>query len=801
MTLKDNWGTGDTYNADDMNALTTQVNENTAALTDTGLAGAGSPMEARAAIEASRAGKTVFVEDYRSGSLTDNEIIVAAFADLEAGGEIRFGQGVTYTTTADILIYLADRPNVLINGQGATIQSDTASTILFLAGSRITSTDTTLTAAVTSRTTTLTVADTTGVDLSGGTWAAGDMVTIFSDAEKFSLNSGSYDAKQEMGRVASVPDGTTIVLDSRTWNTYSISGYTVTVRRYNPMRNVSVRDLNIVGAGDGVTSQTALNLRYFDGASVSNVSVSDVRNVGIDAWEGMHFTATDCRAQDCGVFQGYGFHVSEVHAAKLIGCYGLRNRHSFDCHDARDLLYLGCTADNDTSAGISTHNADVVKVIDCTARECGGGIIIRGSRATIRNNHILGSRLSAESNGQTYRVGITVGNGGNTYDGNAGTDLVIEGNFIDLSGPAYAVGGEGDNIGQTHGILTNDPLIRARIENNSISGFPTHGIYAVGDTNTDVQISGNRLDCTSQIGGIDKVGIYFAPWQTDAANIQTDIRITGNHLTDGSTTGIYVEGASTTSPRCDGIRITGNRIGDCTTPIYFDLGYYGSDVAVYDNEVADDSAAVSLTANRFSAPPYVGNTGYGRSPRPLGVGQENGARMRPGFRYGPSGSIIATAVALDRINAVPLFVPRRVNVARIGIEVTTASGTAGSESRLAIYADLDDGYGGYPGALVAGSEVSVATDATGYVEGVIDAVLTPGLYWLAQCSQTAAPSLRCLVGSSQSVGVSSAALAGRTGFQSNASHTGSLPADFGAANPQGNMAYVQVQVSPTSYLT
>lgn len=32
MTLKDNWDTGDTYNADDMNALVTQVNENTAVL-------------------------------------------------------------------------------------------------------------------------------------------------------------------------------------------------------------------------------------------------------------------------------------------------------------------------------------------------------------------------------------------------------------------------------------------------------------------------------------------------------------------------------------------------------------------------------------------------------------------------------------------------------------------------------------------------------------------------------------------------------------------------------------------------
>ena len=50
MTLKDNWDTGDTYNADDMNALVTQVNADAATLTDTGLAGAGSPLEARAAL-------------------------------------------------------------------------------------------------------------------------------------------------------------------------------------------------------------------------------------------------------------------------------------------------------------------------------------------------------------------------------------------------------------------------------------------------------------------------------------------------------------------------------------------------------------------------------------------------------------------------------------------------------------------------------------------------------------------------------------------------------------------------------
>ena len=93
---------------------------------------------------------------------------------------------------------------------------------------------------------------------------------------------------------------------------------------------------------------------------------------------------------------------------KWIGCYGRRNRHTFDVNDGRDVLYLGCTAENCNAPGISTHNSDVVKVVNCTVRECGGGIIVRGSNTMVRGNHILGSRLNAESNNETFRSGIIV---------------------------------------------------------------------------------------------------------------------------------------------------------------------------------------------------------------------------------------------------------------------------------------------------------------------------------------------------------------------------------------------------------
>ena len=100
MTLKDNWDTGDTYNADDMNALTTQVNENTAAVNamatpsevGSALVSAADEQTAREAIAAS--GQLyVNVKDYGAvgdGVADDTVAIEAAFA---VNGGIYFPPG------------------------------------------------------------------------------------------------------------------------------------------------------------------------------------------------------------------------------------------------------------------------------------------------------------------------------------------------------------------------------------------------------------------------------------------------------------------------------------------------------------------------------------------------------------------------------------------------------------------------------------------------------------------------------------------------------------------------------------
>ena len=134
MTLKDDWGTGDTYNADDMNALTTQVNENTAVLTDTGLAGAGSPAEARAAIGAS----VPFFDARDYGVIADgaehNNVanLLDCFAACEAagGGTVLLPAGTIVTSDADAWVTVtANSGNTYTNRGGIPLPLNTPITV------------------------------------------------------------------------------------------------------------------------------------------------------------------------------------------------------------------------------------------------------------------------------------------------------------------------------------------------------------------------------------------------------------------------------------------------------------------------------------------------------------------------------------------------------------------------------------------------------------------------------------------------------------------------------------------------
>jgi hypothetical protein len=110
-------------------------------------------------------------------------------------------------------------------------------------------------------------------------------------------------------------------------------------------------------------------------------------------------------------------------------------------------------------------------------------------------------------------------------------------------------------------------------------------------------------------------------------------------------------------------------------------------------------------------------------------------------RWYPAGQVNALAVSAaapsaNNLRALPFFVPKKVTLDRIAINVTTL---ATGKACFGVYSD--DG-SVYPGSrILDGGEVDTGT--TGVKVVTINQTLTPGLYWFVHVGN-AAPTLRAL---------------------------------------------------------
>jgi hypothetical protein len=584
VALKNNWANGDTFTPAAANDMANAVN--------------------------AVASETVFVENYRNGVRTDNQILEAAFAAVSSGGEVKLGPGVTYTLTSTLAPVLTDKPGVTINGQGATLTGSGAFALfnpkgtVLSAGSRPT-----LTAAITSRTKTITVSSTSNLQ-------AGDIVHIESDTELFdSTTNMGGEIKQELARIWSITNGTTAVLQGKTWNTYSITGKTVTLTRYRPMRNITIKDLTLLGTR--TLNSIGLQAEGFDGLTLSNVRAEGFAVTGLYCAGGYNVDYIGCSATKCSVedfastpggtgsgANGYGMWVLAVHGAKFIGCFGTRNRHTFDSHKSRDVLVQGCTVEHDKSCGISTHGVDTTKILDNTIRECGGGIVVRGTNNIITGNTILGMIIDADSGGQSYSHGILIGiYGGQTGAGGfCATNLILENNYIDITGFGGAVADTGG-----YGIYIAAPANNASVSGNTIKGFGQSGIGFRGDGNSNVSVIGNRIDCTGQQnlvdGSTNRAAIMFNPVSGASTIVNTDMNIINNLVIGGIPSNIvYIYGATSATYVSERIRVIGNRsTASCSSYGVYLHNYFGAGVEVYNNEVTA-TGAVYWQSAKFASP-------------------------------------------------------------------------------------------------------------------------------------------------------------------------------------------------------
>lgn len=752
--------------------------------------------------------RMLYVEDFRGANNNDVQTIQAAMQAVQSGDRLVFEERRTYTfSTGVVFPSLEGKSCVTIDGNGATFDFTAVTGLCCAIGGGFLAQVTTVTASIAKGATAMTVASSSNLRV-------GDIVEIFSSGEVFDPDRAPASGiKGELARISAI-NGTTVSFANAMYDSYSTSGYTVYVTRVMPVTGLVLENLTVKGRGAGGIN-TGLRVQNFDGATVRHCNFVATETIGLAVISGYNATVERCRSTDCcrdGL--GYGYQVTSCDGAVLRDCVGVRNRHSFDAGPtvhtpSRNVTYDSCTAIGDISAGISTHTTDIVLIQNCTALNCGGGIVSRGRRTKIVRNKVIGV---TNTSAQSYQHGIRVGDEAATRGAGAGgIQLEVLDNEVDITGASAGA----------HGFFSTAGLVDVRIARNTFRGFTAQGVYAGGGYARNLVIEENTIDCSGQIGAPGDPnnalfnGIFVNPGTPVANNPSGqaqnlfDIRLTRNRISAPLYSAIRL-GSPDASAASDHIDICDNSIGglrNANNVAGINLtatGLLGADVRVHDNRFSDQwlsmSRAVTVPASGStclvdwvkvysnSLPQYTAAI--------LEPGIERALRgPRPNLWYAPDGYIGSTATLVQNQEcAIPFFVGRWCTLTGLAVaNIVTAM--AGSTIRLGVRADAKDTYGSYPGALVIDAG-TVAATATGFrATSTLSQVLAPGLYWLTATAQGGTPSVTAYTGTvSQIVGYQGAGnVAGRAHYVQS-SVSGALPAVFSSStNAQGATPVIQAR--------
>jgi len=256
------------------------------------------------------------------------------------------------------------------------------------------------------------------------------------------------------------------------------------------------------------------------------------------------------------------------------------------------VTYFDVQAEDDTSAGISTHGAsEDVKVIQSTAKDCGGGVILRGKKNYLSHVTVLGSKTTTQS-AESYSHGISLGdNNADFGQGLAGTDLDIHDCHVDIGNARWQSDGE-----DSYGLFSTVYLSNARITNSTFKGFSSHGIYSKGDGGADVRILDNVVDCSSQVGtsGVTgSYGIVLAPADTTSGNLYTRVRVRGNTVKSALFSAIRIHGNSDSAARANDIEVSGNDLSYGLRGVDLISGYFGTLTRVERNRFPSSNATIA----------------------------------------------------------------------------------------------------------------------------------------------------------------------------------------------------------------
>lgn len=331
----------------------------------------------------------------------------------------------------------------------------------------------TLSVAATQWAQSITLASTTGL-------AVGDLIELDSTEV---VHEPTDHTKHEFQIVDSLPGGGVVNLKGGLYFDYSITGQTVTVRKINPVSNITFENFTLLMNGSA-NEQQGINVLYGRNVKFLNVDVIDAHRDGIKATRCYDVLYQGCTVRGTrSAVTGYGMYSSYSDNVIFTGNRGFGNRHSIEMAAGNNILVIGNQCEWDLSQGISTHGGtNYVSIIGNMVSHCGGGIRNRGLNCTIRDNDIIGF---------LGNQGISIGEEGTYRRGGAATNLLCVGNRI--------IASTGSAETTLDGIYVVNEVADSRIDDNDIWAG-RHGILLNGYRVINSDFSRNRVHLTDNSG-------------------------------------------------------------------------------------------------------------------------------------------------------------------------------------------------------------------------------------------------------------------------------------------------------------
>jgi hypothetical protein len=557
-------------------------------------------------------GSPVNVLDYGADptGATDSYAAIQAAIDENPGKEIVLS-GVFKVT--DTLVISAS--NTTLRGYGqAQIVPDAASfvtsqPVLEITGAGVTNT-TTLASAAVYGANTIIVASATG-------FVPGKFITLTSDGEYWNGITGDSGFqrvnKSELNTIQQV-SGTTVTTEWNLADSYSITGYTVSVKVYDFIENVKVLGVQFYGVGDGSAHVSAsygpkaIEANYVNNLEIDSCTIQNFISNAIDAkvCNDVRITNNEILGRDDSdptnlpSISPYAYGISMLGTCNFVvsNNTGQNLRRLFDANftSGTTIPRNGTVSANTVVAsnnGMGTHQAEFVNFVG-NAIYSSGGIYIRGKSCNVIGNII--DNYSAT----TSAAGIT-------YGGDDGT------NYAENPSSGYIIVADNNITTKSAGIYLRTDIEGGVLSGNTIRNGTNHGVWITPKRVKDFHIRDNTINLTNRTAA--RYCVYFNNLYSRLIQLK-NINITNNQLKNGSD-GVRIEAPIANTNAATNIVVTNNFVDTDTTmssAMRYSTGYFGKGMVFKDNTIGSPTILneVFISGDRylFSDWPIVGDNNF-----------------------------------------------------------------------------------------------------------------------------------------------------------------------------------------------